>query len=71
MSILQFPTQSKPPFCDTEVITAVIEVLYRFLAEGGDEDGNNDLEAFVKALREEMNRERFQFRFDFDPDHAS
>jgi hypothetical protein len=71
MSIIPFRPKSPPRDSAREVIIAAMEVISRFIEEGGDEDGNCDLEAFVRALREEMYRERFQLRFDFDSDHAS
>ena len=76
MSILQFPTQLKPPSCDTEVLVAALEIVMRFIDEGGDEEGDSDTEAFVRALREEIRtsraiREKLQLRFNFGPDRVA
>jgi hypothetical protein len=71
MTVLPFRPKSPPSDSGMEVIIAVLEVTSRFIEEGGDEDGNCDLEAFVSMLREEMYREHSQFRFNFDPDQAS
>jgi hypothetical protein len=73
MTVLPFRPKSPARDTNTEVIVAALEVITRFITEGGNEDGDSDLEAFVKALREEMyhNENGFQFRFNFDPDQAS